>query len=133
MGLFCGCFKVYSIYSSWCRWVFAPEGVFDRTRLLEFLAAVVPAVQRVKGVFHIVGNWVTPSSCGTCLEPISYRRDSRVEIVAQQPATQHQVIENELNAKAGVDDAVIGQTALARAAAAADWSTVESFLLQVLQ
>ncbi|HVK13340.1 MAG TPA: GTP-binding protein [Gemmataceae bacterium] len=68
-----------------CGWVFAPTDVFDEDRLLAFLSADA-GVLRLKGVFHTTGGWTSVNRSGreTVAGPSGYRRDSRVEVFAQQ-------------------------------------------------
>ncbi len=65
-----------------CGWIFAPEDVFDRDSLFDFLGALQP-VQRVKGLFHCDDDWwlINRSGAETSLTRTAYRRDSRLEII----------------------------------------------------
>jgi G3E family GTPase len=67
-------------------WVFPPDTVFDRDRLLAFLAAT-PGVLRLKGVFHTRHDWLAVNRVGGELHtaPTAYRRDSRLEAFATAP------------------------------------------------
>jgi G3E family GTPase len=65
-------------------WVFAPNIVFDRERLLTVLHGV-PDVSRLKGIFHVGDDWiaVNRTSSGLTCEPTAYRRDSRIDVFAE--------------------------------------------------
>jgi G3E family GTPase len=69
-----------------CGWVFPPDDVFDESRLLGFLRTA-PGVSRLKGVFRLPHEWVAVNRVGTELTvtPTAYRRDSRVEVFADNP------------------------------------------------
>jgi G3E family GTPase len=69
-----------------CGWVFPPGDVFDETRLLALLPSA-PGVSRLKGVFRLPHEWVAVNRVGTELTvtPTAYRRDSRVEVFADDP------------------------------------------------
>jgi G3E family GTPase len=66
-------------------WVFSPDDVFDEDRLLALLRGA-PGVTRLKGVFHVGHDWVAVNRTGTGLTitPSAYRRDSRVEVFADE-------------------------------------------------
>ena len=68
-----------------CGWVFSPDDVFDRDRLLALLGG--PGVSRAKGVFRLAHEWVAVNRAGSELTvtPTAYRRDSRVEVFADDP------------------------------------------------
>jgi G3E family GTPase len=68
-----------------CGWVFAPTDVFDEDRLLAVLSGDA-GVLRLKGVFHTTDGWVRVNRSGreTVVGPTGYRRDSRLEVFAQQ-------------------------------------------------
>lgn len=68
-----------------CGWIFAPEDVFDRRRLLELLSEM-ENVLRLKGVFRTGRHWMLVDRVGEELgrATIAYRRDSRVEVIAEE-------------------------------------------------
>ncbi len=65
-----------------CGWIFSPNDVFDRDRLLDLLGYLRP-VLRLKGVFHCDDDWWKIQRAGneTSFRPSVYRRDSRLEII----------------------------------------------------
>lgn len=68
-------------------WVFPPEVVFDRDRLVALLTTF-PGLRRVKGVFRTWHDWlaVNRAAAGeSSVTPTAYRRDSRVEAFAESP------------------------------------------------
>jgi G3E family GTPase len=69
-----------------CGWVFSADDVFDEERLLGMLFDRFDVV-RLKGVFRIGDQWVLVNRVGveTRMEPIAYRRDSRLEAIADGP------------------------------------------------
>ena len=46
-----------------CGWVFSPDDVFDRDRLLALLGG--PGVSRAKGVFRLAHEWVAVNRAGS--------------------------------------------------------------------
>ncbi len=68
-----------------CGWIFSAEDVFDRDRLLDLLGAL-PSVVRLKGVFHCRDDWWSVQRRGldTRFQRSAYRRDSRLEVIAEQ-------------------------------------------------
>ena len=71
-------------------WVFALERVFDATRLKALFEvwAADPHIERAKGVFRIGRDWRLVNLAGgqVDMQPIAYRRDSRVELIAHAQA-----------------------------------------------
>jgi G3E family GTPase len=69
-----------------CGWIFSADDVFDEDRLLETLFDRFEVV-RLKGVFRIGDDWMLINRVGveTRMEPIAYRRDSRLEAIADGP------------------------------------------------
>lgn len=67
-------------------WVFPPTDLFDEDKLLSFLRTV-PGVTRLKGVFRVPGDWIAVNRAGehTTIIPTAYRRDSRLEVFADNP------------------------------------------------
>lgn len=116
-----------------CGWVFDSACQFDRPRLLAFLQHLVPGCSRLKGVFRVgPTRWEAASSSASTLggglgvrqqlvelKEVSYRRDSRMEIILSSGS----------DADADEDHC---RRALA-AAAAGDWQHVEALLLSTLQ
>ncbi|KAG2441778.1 hypothetical protein HXX76_003391 [Chlamydomonas incerta] len=150
-----------------CGWLFSSEDVFERQALAALLAAVWPAVARLKGIFRVgKSSYVVPyrqpdggsnagggggAGAGVELRPISYRRESRLEIIVDVPG----VAEAEaLGGGAGMRSGGSGKqaggapgeagasggavsdcdaAALGAAVAAADWDAVERALLACLK
>ncbi|MBL25782.1 MAG: cobalamin biosynthesis protein P47K [Rhodospirillaceae bacterium] len=68
-----------------CGWLFAPEEVFDRRRLLGLLTDL-EGILRLKGVFRTGRHWMLIDRVGDELSraTIAYRRDSRIECIAEE-------------------------------------------------
>ena len=88
-----------------CGWIFHPEDIFDFDAI-ETLLAGLSGITRLKAVFRIGAAYVFVNRVKDEMDydAISYRRDSRIEILAQQPMDWNS-IEAELIdiAKRGVD------------------------------
>ncbi len=71
-----------------CGWIFHVDDIFDRDNLLDLLGYVYPIV-RLKGVFRCEDNWwfINRAKDSTSFNPSAYRRDSRLEIILDQPTT----------------------------------------------
>ncbi|KGK42167.1 hypothetical protein LH51_09280 [Nitrincola sp. A-D6] len=69
-----------------CGWIFHPDDIFPFDEL-EALLAGIDGAERIKGAFRLGLPWVFVNRVGAEMDydHISYRRDSRVEIIAQQP------------------------------------------------
>jgi G3E family GTPase len=69
-----------------CGWIFHPDDIFPFDEL-EALLASIKGAERIKGAFRLGLPWVFINRVGTEMDydHISYRRDSRVEIIARQP------------------------------------------------
>ena len=69
-----------------CGWIFHPEDIFPFDEL-ETLLAGIEGAERIKGAFRLGLPWVFINRVGAEMDydHISYRRDSRVEIIARQP------------------------------------------------
>jgi G3E family GTPase len=73
-------------------WIFADEDIFDQEKLFNYLrqsgAKGLGSVVRLKGVFRIGANWILIDRVQNELSfgPISYRRDSRLEIIWRKDA-----------------------------------------------
>jgi hypothetical protein len=69
-----------------CGWIISPEDIFDRDAVLDTLGAPGTA-HRVKGVFHCADDWwlINRSGSDTSIRPTAYRRDSRVEVITDDP------------------------------------------------
>lgn len=77
------------------RWVFHPDDVFRRLRLLRFLELCQQAVPRVKGIFRVSPKTWVSASAGVAagegpvqLQEVAYRRDSRLELIVPLAAAQ---------------------------------------------
>jgi G3E family GTPase len=66
-----------------CGWIFHPNDVFDEDQLLALFARY-PQIDRLKGVFRIEHEWIVVNRSGTGVSvgATSYRRDSRIEVFA---------------------------------------------------
>lgn len=72
-----------------CGWLFSPLDRFRKVDLFELLGGSFE-VHRLKGVFNVGNEWLFFNRVGgelTC-ESIPYRRDSRLEIILDQPNYQ---------------------------------------------
>ncbi|MFN4146184.1 MAG: CobW family GTP-binding protein [Runella sp.] len=69
-----------------CGWVFSPEEVFDLEKVKKWIASL-KNVERVKGAFRTGKDWVLINAVRgeISIEYLAYRRDSRVECIAEQP------------------------------------------------
>ncbi|MCV6588773.1 MAG: GTP-binding protein [Marinobacterium sp.] len=68
-----------------CGWVFHVEQQFDPTAIFELLQSW-PGLVRAKGVFRIGDMWISINRSGEeCYsQPVSYRRDSRLELISAE-------------------------------------------------
>jgi G3E family GTPase len=68
-----------------CGWIFSPEEVFSLPQLKQFIVSL-QGVQRAKGVFRIGKDWVFINAADGefSTQYIAYRRDSRVELIADK-------------------------------------------------
>jgi G3E family GTPase len=68
-----------------CGWIFHANDIFDEGKLLELLAKS-KEVSRLKGVFRVADEWIAVNRAGSAVSvsPTAYRRDSRVEVFAEQ-------------------------------------------------
>lgn len=76
-----------------CGWIFSPDDIFDRDRLLDLLGppglegfANTEIVERLKGVFRTDSEWVLIDRARNDVtdSPIAYRRDSRLEVITPE-------------------------------------------------
>jgi len=69
-----------------CGWVFHADQQFDPTMIFELLQNW-PELVRAKGVFRIGDMWISINRVSDeCYSaPVSYRRDSRLELISAQP------------------------------------------------
>jgi len=69
-----------------CGWIFDAQDVFRRDDLVDLLGPPGPVenLQRLKGVFRTPGEWLLIDRVRNemTVTPIAYRRDSRVEVIA---------------------------------------------------
>jgi G3E family GTPase len=82
-------------------WTFAPDVAFDGERLTEFfddLPKRVPGLQRAKGIFCVLGDWVwlnwSDGQWGAT--QVAWRRDNRFELIA--PRIDAEAVEAALRA-----------------------------------
>ncbi|WP_409523994.1 CobW family GTP-binding protein [Nitrincola sp. MINF-07-Sa-05] len=69
-----------------CGWVFHPDDIFPFDELEAFISSL-QGIERLKGAFRLGYPWVFFNRVGDeiSFDAISYRRDSRVEIIARAP------------------------------------------------
>lgn len=69
-----------------CGWLFSPLDRFSKLALMELLGGSLD-VHRLKGVFNVGNEWVLFNRVGGDLscESIPYCRDSRIEVILDQP------------------------------------------------
>ena len=134
-------------------WVFSREEVFARPRLTALFQSLAsePRVKRVKGVVRVGAEWVMPQVVNdpdgggagggggmVKLEPIAYRRDSRLEIIVM--TTSSSSSDGEGGGGGGGDggegegsEENEGVECAARAAAACDWDALEAAIKAAIQ
>ncbi len=80
-----------------CGWIFPPETIFCRDDLMDYLGALHP-VQRIKGLFRCDDDWwlINRSGAEVSITPTAYRRDSRLEIITDDPELNWAAIEQRL-------------------------------------
>jgi hypothetical protein len=116
--------------------VFSREDVFARPRLTALFEALAsePRVKRFKGVMRVGAEWVMPivqveagraNGVRIKLEPIAYRRDSRLEVIVMVSSSAGNE-EGACNEGDGGGEEVEGTECAARAAAACDWDALEA-------
>lgn len=68
-----------------CGWIFVEGDVFIKDALLDYLGRI-NSIKRVKGVFHCEDDWWSFNRVDqeSSVQETAYRRDSRVEIIADQ-------------------------------------------------
>jgi G3E family GTPase len=68
-----------------CGWIFDPADTFDEGKLLALLSGTKD-VARLKGVFRVADEWIAVNRTGSAVSvaPTAYRRDSRLEIFANE-------------------------------------------------
>ncbi len=92
-----------------CGWIFSPLDRFRKEPLLQLLNGSFD-VRRLKGVFHVGNEWLLVNRVGgelTC-ERISYRRDSRLEVILDQSDFDWDDFEQVLIGCLGVDSQSLG-------------------------
>lgn len=80
-----------------CGWLFSPIDRFNENALNQLLGGSLD-VHRLKGVFNVGGAWLLYNRVGgdmTC-ESIPYCRDSRLEIILEQPCFKWDEFEDSL-------------------------------------
>lgn len=80
-----------------CGWIFHVDDVFDRSRLLDFLAEISPII-RLKGVFRCKTDWwvINRAKDSTDFATSTYRRGSRLEIILDSKSKDWAKFENHL-------------------------------------
>ncbi|GAB3503845.1 CobW family GTP-binding protein [Emticicia fontis] len=66
-----------------CGWIFSPDEIFNLPKLRQFFSTL-NEVYRAKGVFRTGKDWVLINAVGEefTVQYITYRRDSRIELIA---------------------------------------------------
>ncbi len=69
-----------------CGWIFHCNDQFDHDKLNQLLTEIDP-IWRLKGVFRLGNTWVFYNRIQNDMniQPISWRRDSRIEIISEKP------------------------------------------------
>ena len=126
-------------------WVFSREDVFARPRLTALFQSLAsePMVKRFKGVLRVGTEWVMPRVVNdpnkggagggggvVKLDPIAYRRDSRLEIIVMTPSSDGGGGDG---GGGGVGEENEGVECAARAAAACDWDALEAAIKSAIQ
>jgi G3E family GTPase len=80
-----------------CGWVFHVDDVFERDRIFELLASIHP-IARLKGIFRCQDGWwsINRAKDSTSRSASGHRRDSRLEIILDQPSISWQEIEHRM-------------------------------------
>lgn len=80
-----------------CGWVFHVDDVFKRERLFELLESIHP-IARLKGIFRCQDGWwsINRAKDTTSCAPSAYRRDSRLEIILDQPSNSWPDLESRI-------------------------------------
>lgn len=80
-----------------CGWIFDPNDVFDRDKLIDLLVEVHP-IARLKGVFRCEDDWwsINRAKDETTYLASTYRRDSRLEIILDSTSRNWAELESEL-------------------------------------
>jgi len=80
-----------------CGWIFPPETIFRRDDLMDYLGALNP-IQRIKGLFRCDDDWwiINRSGVEVSITLTAYRRDSRLEIITDDPELNWMTIEQRL-------------------------------------
>ena len=117
---------------------FHRDEVFVRPRLLALFESLHshPSVVRCKGVVRVGKEWVAPAFCGqhrVALEPVAYRRDSRVEVIVKRNAGIDADADDAAAAPADApneagpagDEVDASVRSAGRAAATRDWDALE--------
>ncbi|MDA9097647.1 CobW family GTP-binding protein [bacterium] len=123
-----------------CGLVFHREELFLRSRLIQLFHVLNthPQVVRSKGVLRVGKEWVAPRFNGETveLEPVAYRRDSRIEIIVKVGGTEGigQIFGEETKNESPSDDSIDDIIALAgNAAGALDWVGLEQSVKAALK
>ena len=132
-------------------WVFSREDVFARPRLIALFQSLMsePRVKRFKGVVRVGAEWVMPVVVNdpdggggggvVKLEPIAYRRDSRLEIIVMTSSSSSSSSDGGGGGGGGdgggdgVGEENEGVDCAARAAAACDWDALEAAIKAAIQ
>ena len=130
-----------------CGWLFHEDDIFDRSLLKPLMDLISKNSHRVKGVFRVGKEYIVlkAGSAGVInLGPFSYRRESRIEIIAL-PGRSASTSGGEAVTEAAtppapdgsaLNDALAGlggSTEIAAAVMRCDWTTIENALLAVLK
>ncbi|MCU0718707.1 MAG: GTP-binding protein [Pirellula sp.] len=80
-----------------CGWVFHVDDIFKRERIFELLESIHP-IARLKGIFRCEDGWwsINRAKDSTSRSASAHRRDSRLEIILDQPSISWQELEHRL-------------------------------------
>ncbi|MBM3203947.1 cobalamin biosynthesis protein CobW [Candidatus Woesearchaeota archaeon] len=69
-----------------CGWIFSPFDRFSKLALIDLLGGSLD-VHRLKGVFNVGSEWLLFNRVGgeMTINSIPYCRDSRIEVILEQP------------------------------------------------
>ena len=83
-------YEATGLDSASCGWIFSPDTVFNQTRLRALFDSLsqMDGLLRAKGILRTGKEWqlFNWSHAEVGVQPIAYRRDSRVELIAQLSA-----------------------------------------------
>jgi G3E family GTPase len=121
-------------------YVFHRDEVFFRNRLIDLWRALCEdlSVVRCKGVMRVGKEWVAPAwdqkTRKVELEPVAYRRDSRIEVIVRVGGERKTSEADSLETSGGVQDEMGEKIASAGiAAGSGDWDALEEAIKAALK